>query len=105
MTEQAVLLVSELVTNAVLHARTRFTVEVEVVDDTARVSVEDSSPLPPAVRTFSDLAGSGRGLHLVEALASRWGVDSRDGAGKRVWFELDLSAAGAVFDLDAVEPL
>ena len=106
--ESAVLLVSELVTNAVLHART----DVDVVvaagsDDRVRVSVIDRSPSMPAQRSFSATAGSGRGLRLVESVASRWGVDAKD-QGKEVWFEIDLDAEPAPtteFDLDSVPSL
>lgn len=105
--ESAVLLVSELVTNAVLHARTDVEVVVATTDDESiRVSVVDRSPAMPAQRSFSATAGSGRGLHLVESMASRWGVTSKDD-GKEVWFEIDLDAepAPVEFDLDSVPSL
>jgi anti-sigma regulatory factor (Ser/Thr protein kinase) len=105
--EQAVLLVSELVTNAVLHARTPVTVEVTVSGDVVRVGVGDGSPTLPAMRSFSSMAGSGRGLHLVDSMSRSWGVDDRPGDGKVVWFELDATSRDAAieFDLDAVQPL
>jgi anti-sigma regulatory factor (Ser/Thr protein kinase) len=104
--DSAVLLVSELVTNAVLHARTEVEVIVAPADESVRVSVVDRSPAMPAQRSFSATAGSGRGLHLVESVASRWGVASRD-QGKEVWFEIDLDAepAPVEFDLDSVPSL
>jgi len=81
------LLVSELVTNAVLHARSAITVHVEGTGDLLRVQVDDSSPVPPVRREArADLPG-GRGLVLLDALAGRWGVLT-GGGGKSVWFEL-----------------
>ena len=85
--DTAVLLVSELVTNAVLHGRSPFTLTLEHRDEVVRVEVVDGSPLPPRVHSFSALSATGRGLRLVERLAVAWGVDPRDG-GKSVWFEV-----------------
>jgi anti-sigma regulatory factor (Ser/Thr protein kinase) len=83
----AELLVSELVTNALLHARTTMQVSVEPQGDLVRIAVADGSALVPQRRAHSVESGTGRGLLLVEKMASRWGVDSSD-AGKVVWFEL-----------------
>jgi anti-sigma regulatory factor (Ser/Thr protein kinase) len=90
----AALLVSELVTNAVLHARTSFEVVVETDPTRVQVSVCDRSPVRPALRHYDRYAATGRGLHLVEALADRWGVDV-EGHRKRVWFELRVAGAPA----------
>jgi DNA-binding NarL/FixJ family response regulator len=73
------LLVSEVVTNAIVHAGT----DVEV----SRIEVTDQGLSLPTPREASDEETSGRGLALVEALASEWGVDSRP-EGKVVWFEV-----------------
>jgi hypothetical protein len=92
----AELLVSELATNVVLHARTDYRVEVEVVGDALRVSVLDRSPVLVHRRVNRLDAGTGRGLGLVEALALRWGpVASEDlgGHAKGIWFELPTDAA------------
>lgn len=83
----AVLLTSELVTNAVRHARTPFEVEV-VCDGAVRVVVRDGSAEPPMVQHPEPDELGGRGLLLVEALATRWGFEA-NGQGKTVWFELD----------------
>lgn len=83
----AELLVSELVTNAVLHARTPLWVGVEPRGDHVRVTVADESSLVPRPRSHSLQSGTGRGLVLVERLAARWGVEPRQ-PGKTVWFEL-----------------
>ena len=86
-TEVAALLVSELVTNAVLHARTAMVVTVTTADGLVRVGVQDGSPALPTLRHYDRSAPTGRGLQMVERLASRWGVDA-GGASKTVWFEL-----------------
>jgi anti-sigma regulatory factor (Ser/Thr protein kinase) len=90
------LLVSELVTNAVRHVnRTTQPIELAVrIDDGAiRVEVGDGGagfkPGKPRPRG----ADGGFGLFLVERIATRWGVDTRDGT--RVWFELDLGHGGS----------
>ncbi|WP_243060132.1 ATP-binding protein [Nocardioides sp. SR21] len=90
-TDTALLLVSEVVTNAVNHGRGRPVLDVQVAPDRLSVSVSDSAPGAPEVRRDNPLlADGGRGMLLVETLASRWGIDRRPG-GKRVWFELDRS--------------
>jgi len=85
--EVAELLTSEVVTNAVVHAHSGVRVTVESVPGGARVSVADSNPLVPALRPPVHEAEHGRGLHLVDTLAHRWGVDAV-GEGKAIWFEL-----------------
>ena len=82
------LLVSELVTNAVLHARTELTLVLRMTSRGVRVEVRDSNPASPVVRHYEEEAMTGRGLALVEQLAERWGVEP-NGSGKAVWFELD----------------
>ena len=88
LTETAVLLVSELVTNAVLHARSASELVVRSVESGIRVELRDDSPLAPSLKSYSLEAGTGRGLLLVESLAARWGSQP-DALGKSVWFELD----------------
>ena len=101
----AELVVSELVTNAVLHARTPIEVRLTVQPHVVRIEVHDGTDRRPTRRYFSDEATSGRGLRLVEELCDAWGVEP-DGAGKTVWAELSTTAAARLeqpFDLDAVE--
>lgn len=89
--DAASLLVSELVTNAVVHAGSAVDVVVghEGIHAVLRVEVHDSSEQAPLMGSFVDLdAVGGRGLALVEAMSDRWGVENDD-AGKRVWFELE----------------
>jgi DNA-binding NarL/FixJ family response regulator len=82
------LLVSELVNNAVVHARSEPDLAVWLTPSRVRVEVTDASPLLPEVRSADLLDGSGRGLALVDALAASWGVEGRPD-GKTVWFEVD----------------
>jgi len=85
----AQLLVSELATNAVVHAGTEFSVTLRSGGSTVRVSVRDASPAPPVVRDGDPTALSGRGLQLVDTIAVAWGVDD-DPDGKTIWAELPL---------------
>jgi anti-sigma regulatory factor (Ser/Thr protein kinase) len=87
-TEVALLLTTELVTNAVIHARTDLAVRIAANERCLRVAVSDASHDPPRLGPgFPGLEERGRGLPLVDALSSSWGVDwSLDG--KAVWFEL-----------------
>jgi anti-sigma regulatory factor (Ser/Thr protein kinase) len=81
------LIVSEMVTNAVLHARTDVRVSIKRGPTTIRVEVADDSESGPTLQHFTQQAATGRGLHLVEQLADRWGSEPRTG-GKVVWFEV-----------------
>lgn len=87
----AELLTSELVTNAVLHARTEVLLSVAVAEGTAEIGVTDTSPDPPRTRSHSWAAESGRGLRLVDSVAREWGVANLTG-GKQVWFRLDIDS-------------
>ena len=82
------LLVSEVATNAVLHADGR-PIRVRVVDRGVRVRVEvdDDSPVLPVRRGAQAGSEDGRGLALVAALAHVWGVEAGHG-GKTFWFEI-----------------
>jgi anti-sigma regulatory factor (Ser/Thr protein kinase) len=86
------LLLSEVVTNAVRHASSpreaKIGVAVSVARDSVRAEVSDSGPgFEPTPRDAPELEAGGWGLHLVDRIASRWGVDR--GKSVRVWFELD----------------
>lgn len=84
----AVQVISELATNAVVHAGTPFVVEVQVADSAVRISVTDRRPsVFAAKRRFSAETTTGRGLRLVESLSRSWGVDADDGS-KTVWSEI-----------------
>ena len=89
--DAAELLVTEVVANAVRHAGgERIDLTVTVDDAAVRVEVGDEAdddPVPGLAPGVED--SGGRGLMIVEALASRWGYERRPGGGKRVWFEVD----------------
>ncbi|MEU6113127.1 SpoIIE family protein phosphatase [Streptomyces sp. NPDC047117] len=88
--ENAALLVSELVTNAVLHAATAVEVSVRLLDHTVRTEVSDLRPRRELVpQGHFPHATSGRGLKMAEQLASRYGVETGEDA-KTVWCELWL---------------
>jgi anti-sigma regulatory factor (Ser/Thr protein kinase) len=82
------LMASELLTNAVLHAQGGIRLVLAVDDDVVRVEVRDESPGQPLLRCPPGDATSGRGIGIVDALASRWGVEPVPGGGKSVWFEV-----------------
>ena len=90
--ETAVLLVTELVSNAVEHGGGSAVVEADLDDTRLRVSVADTDPRLPTAALAAIDAERGRGLLLVEALSSRWGATPQDG-GKTVWFELDRTSS------------
>ncbi|TMM17674.1 MAG: ATP-binding protein [Actinobacteria bacterium] len=89
----ATLLVTELVTNAVLHTRSGPEVTARMAGRRLRVEVADDNPAPPVRQHYSPRAGTGRGLVLVNELASAWGTEPAR-RGKIVWFELE-SGSGA----------
>ena len=87
--EIAVLLTSEVVSNAVRHAATALALDVSLDDDSLllRIEVRDSDSRLPVLHRPSIDATGGRGILLVDTLARRWGARPEDG-GKVVWFEL-----------------
>jgi anti-sigma regulatory factor (Ser/Thr protein kinase) len=86
--ETAALLVSELVTNSVRHARTQLLLRLQATGIALRIEVHDGRAERPQPRSPDTLAESGFGLVLVDALASKWGVDETS-TGKAVWAELE----------------
>jgi anti-sigma regulatory factor (Ser/Thr protein kinase) len=84
----AILVVSELVTNAIVHAGTDITVRVRSVDSDVRVEVEDGSSALPELRILSSGASAGRGLLLVEHFTKQWGAEATP-SGKVVWFVVE----------------
>ncbi len=89
----AVQIVSELATNAVVHAATSFIVAVSVDDGLIRLSVTDERPFVAATkRRFSNETTTGRGLRLVETLSQSWGVEA-DATTKTVWCEIVRAAS------------
>lgn len=98
----ATCLVSELATNAVLHAGTTFSVALTLDEDRLRLEVKDGSPARPVMRHYGDDATTGRGLRLVVQLSEQWGVDPQT-TSKTVWCVLTTSAplTAPTFDDDA----
>jgi len=82
------LLTSELVTNAVIHARCAPELLVRLGDKAVRIEVCDGDANAPTRRPPDVEAASGRGIAIVEELATTWGVEHIPDDGKRVWFEV-----------------
>jgi anti-sigma regulatory factor (Ser/Thr protein kinase) len=87
--DDAGLVVSELVANVVDHVGgdQPFTLELTHSGDWLRISLVDGSAIRPIVRELEMSSSRGRGMRMVERIASRWGAEDHDG-GKRVWVEL-----------------
>lgn len=73
-TEDAALLATELVTNSVIHASTDITLEVAVEPGSVRIAVTDAGTGEPVLREQDQDATTGRGLHLVDRVATEWDV-------------------------------
>jgi len=88
--EDAATIVSELVTNAIVHGSGEASLVIEVSERRLHVEVLDTDPtVALAPLDVGPSAAHGRGLAIVDALASAWGVEPRL-VGKAVWFDLDL---------------
>jgi anti-sigma regulatory factor (Ser/Thr protein kinase) len=98
---QLVLIGSELVTNAVLHARTGLTLTLELRDERVRISVKDRSRAAATLRRYQPDALTGRGLGVVAALSDSWGISAAPD-GKVVWAE--VAASGNAARTDAQRP-
>ncbi|MFD5424306.1 ATP-binding protein [Streptomyces sp. NPDC127084] len=97
LAETLVLLISELVTNAVVHTGCPAVLRMlfgagEPAAGTVRVEVADTSACPPSPRRAEREDTNGRGLELVDGLADRWGWQP-EGAGKSIWCEVDRCVA------------
>jgi anti-sigma regulatory factor (Ser/Thr protein kinase) len=86
--ETAELLTDELVTNAIVHARSKSYLFIRAAKDIVRVEVTDPDDNLPSMAAPDTDALSGRGLAIVNGLASAWGVTRAGDGGKTVWFEL-----------------
>jgi len=89
--DDAALVVSEMATNAVLHAGSAFSISIRIEDSRLRIAVEDASPVgtgPGGAMIPRPM----HGLALIDMLATRWGVEGTPG-GKVVWAELQLAAS------------
>ena len=94
--DDAQLVVSELVSNAFRHAPDTDSFELELVrrHDGVRIALADGSSVRPLIAELTDDQPSGRGMAIVEALATAWGAEDHHG-GKRVWVDLDLDGEPA----------
>lgn len=82
------LLLTELITNVIIHARTEFEIFLEPSGTGVRVEVRDDNPIMPVAGSLSAAALSGRGLTLVQSMSTRWGAHHNPAGGKTVWFEV-----------------
>jgi anti-sigma regulatory factor (Ser/Thr protein kinase) len=95
--DDALIVAGELVTNAIRHAGTEFTLALDVSDERLRIEVGDWDTRPPVPVAADVEATSGRGLVLVAAVAGAWGFETTDHdgvAGKTVWAELVPASEG-----------
>lgn len=109
--DDATVIVTELVANAVMHARTDMTLSVDASGAGVRLRVTDYSDILPRWTSASLTATSGRGLLLVQRLSGTWGVEPLGDRGKAVWAQIDRPAVetaqdfeGDLLDLWAAEP-
>jgi anti-sigma regulatory factor (Ser/Thr protein kinase) len=89
LTDSAVLLTSELATNAIVHARTAFQLEFTSPDGKVHIAVTDDYQELPTVESRQALDEHGRGIPLVVSQADDWGMEPTR-FGKKVWFSLTL---------------
>lgn len=103
LVDSAELAVSEVVTNALVHAGTPVDLSVAVGVNGVHIAVSDGSPHLPTRRDHTELASTGRGLRLLEQLVDGWGVQHRP-PGKTVWFALSSGEGDepTITDLDAL---
>lgn len=102
--DEAALLVSEVVTNSVLHAGSTIDLTVRRQGEGIRVEVRDRSETMPAPRSYAGDSVTGRGLEILDLTATNWGAELSE-HGKVVWFELGTagSADGGADGIQAVE--
>ena len=89
--DDAVLIASELVENAVRHAGSAPSLRLELRPGQFTVAVRDDDPTPPAPRPLDSSQPGGRGMPLVETLSKAWGVSPSPGGGKVIWAVLSLT--------------
>jgi anti-sigma regulatory factor (Ser/Thr protein kinase) len=95
---------SELITNAIVHGRRPSAATCRLLDGGfIEVAVDDDGPGTPAVQAGDDRSTGGRGLAIVQALAVDWGVEPHDADGKRVWARLG-TPSGALRTHPAADP-
>jgi anti-sigma regulatory factor (Ser/Thr protein kinase) len=92
--DAAELMVSELATNSIKHARSPFTVVIEQSPATVSVEVHDTGGGHPTLGSPQPWEPIGRGLYIVDLMSSTWGITESD-HGKVVWFTLDTGPSAA----------
>lgn len=95
LVEPSLLLTSELVANAVRHVTGPCALELTFHEDVLRIAVADAGPGMPDLQVLGPTSESGRGLHIVTAFSTAWGVDHLGDGGKLVWAELAPLEAAA----------
>lgn len=85
--DEVALAVTELVANAVVHARSATSLTLLDTGSGVQIRVRDDEPTPPSVRTFSIDDTNGRGMFLVESLSDHWGIEPAP-PGKVVWLDI-----------------
>jgi DNA-binding NarL/FixJ family response regulator len=88
--DAALLVTSELAANAVTHADSAFRVQLSVTPKALRIDVVDYGAGAPEPQPPSTSEEHGRGLHLIDAMTTAWGIEDTPDAGKVVWAELML---------------
>ena len=87
------LVASELATNAIAHAHTRFSVTLAATDESVRLEVLDESPSEPVMMIARPMDTGGRGVAIVDALSREWGSTAGRSGGKSVWATFDRRVA------------
>jgi two-component sensor histidine kinase len=86
------LLVTELVSNGVRHARTQLELHLSFDGSCLRIAVSDGDTRPPVGKARQEITVGGWGLALVDSLSTNWGTDIDGTRGKTVWLEIDTTA-------------
>jgi hypothetical protein len=98
LAEAVALVMTELVTNAVLHTSGPERALLRVRADGVWLAVDDPSPVPPRVQSHSLRSGTGRGLQMTRAFTRTWGYQARADGGKQVWALVTPESVGTAED-------
>jgi hypothetical protein len=93
--DTVLLLVTELVSNGVRHARTPLQLVLTFDGSCLRIALTDGDPRLPVAAERHELTVGGFGLALIDSLATNWGTDRGDARGKTVWLEIDTTVLKA----------
>jgi anti-sigma regulatory factor (Ser/Thr protein kinase) len=88
LTEDIVLIVDELVTNAVRHSTGPITLALDLRDQSVHVEVTDDCSAMPSAQALSNTRTSGRGLAIIDAISDDWGARTLASGGKSVWADI-----------------